>query len=138
MNQDLNNFDKVDEELQDKWLNENLKLIQIDPPKDFTNKVMEQIEIKPNPLSNSPLLWILAVVPASILIWIILFSLNGLNLSNQVNLSFIPDVSKIISLYELSKYVLMILLGGLFFIGLDFFLNKRLEHKESFFSFMVV
>jgi len=139
MNQDLENIDKVNDEFQDDWLNQNLKLIQIDPPIDFTKKVIEQVEIKPNPLSNSPLFWILATVPTVILLWFIFFTLNGLSQEyQQINLNFIPDISKIITFYQLSKYVLMVVLGGLFFIGLDYFLNKRLSGRESLYSFLMV
>ena len=138
MNQDINSFDKVDDELQDDWLNDNLKLIQMEPPQNFTKKVIEQIEVKPNPLSNSPIFWILAVIPAVMLIWFILFALNTVSVNYQFNLNFIPNISSLISLYALSKYVLMIVVGGLFFIGLDYFLNKGLSHRESFFSFMIV
>lgn len=137
MNQDLENFDKVDNELQDDWLNQNLKFIQIDPPKDFTKNVIEQIEIKPNPLNNSPIFWILAIVPTAIILWLVLFSVSSLSNDYHFNIS-IPDVSGIISFYQLSKYVLMVVFGGLFFIGLDYFLNKQLLKKQSFFSFMMV
>lgn len=138
MNQDYNTFEKVDDEFQDDWLNQNLKFIQLDPPKDFTKKVVEQVEIKPNTLSNSPMFWMLVSVPSAILIWFLLYSIYSINISYQINLTFIPNVSKIIPFYILSKYVLMIVFSGLFFFGLDYFLNKRLLEKQSFFSFMIV
>jgi hypothetical protein len=138
MNQNINNFDGVDDELQDDWLNENLKLIQKDPPQGFTGKVVEQIEPVQNPLGNSPLFWILAAVPGMFLIWIIVFIINSLNVNYQLNLNYLPNITSEISLFTLSKYVLMITIGGLFFIGLDYFLNKRLLHKGSFFSFILV
>lgn len=138
MNQDYNTFEKVDDEFQDDWLNQNLKFIQLDPPKDFTKKVVEQVEFKPNTLSNSPMFWILVSVPSAILVWFLLYSIYSINISYQINLTFIPNVSKIIPFYILSKYVLMIVFSGLFFFGLDYFLNKRLLEKQSFFSFMMV
>jgi len=139
MNQDLENVDKVNDEFQDNWLNQNLKLIQLDPPNDFTKKVIEQIEVTPNPLSNSPILWILASVPAAILLWLLIFALNSLSHNyQQFDLSFIPDISNIISFNQLSKYVLMVVLGGLFLFGLDYYLNKHLSGKESFYSFLII
>jgi hypothetical protein len=138
MNENINDFDKVKEGLQDDWLSDNLKVLQMEPPQDFTKKALEQIEIKPNPLSNSPVFWILAVVPSLFLVWLALFAINSLNISNKLNLNFLPKVSSLMSLTELSRYSIMIVVGGLFFIGLDYFLNKRLSHRESFFSFLVV
>ena len=137
MNQDFDNIEKVDDELHDEWLSQNLKYIQVDPPKDFTSNVIEKIEIKPNPLSGSPIFWILAVIPITFLVWLLFFSLGSTNHNFGINHS-IPNVSSIISIYELSKYVLMVVTGGLFFIGLDYFLSKQLSHKKSFFSFMFV
>lgn len=138
MNEDLNNIEKVNDEFQDAWLTENLNLTILEPPQDFTKKVMEQVEVKPNTLSGSPLFWILAILPATILVWLILFVLGTLNSSYDFNLSFIPNISKFISFYAISKYAIMITIGGLFFIGLDYMLNKQLSHRESFFSFLVV
>jgi hypothetical protein len=138
MNENINDFDKVKEGLQDEWLSDNLKVLQMEPPLDFTKKVLEQIEIKPNPLTNSPVFWILAVVPSIFLGWLALFALNSLNISAKFNLSFLPKASNLLSLTDLSKYSIMVVLGGLFFIGLDYFLNKKLSHRESFFSFLVV
>jgi hypothetical protein len=138
MNENINNFDKVDEELHDDWLNENLKLVQVEPPLDFTKKVMEKVEVKPNPLSNSPVFWILAIVPGIFLVWLIMYGINTVGVSYQSNLDFIPKVSNLVTLTTLSKYVIMIVIGGIFFIGLDYFLSNRLSHRESFFNFLVV
>lgn len=138
MNQDFENIEKVENELQDDWLKQNLTLIKLDPPKDFTEKVIEQIEIKPNPIGNSPIFWLLALIPVAIFAWFLLYYLNGLNGEISSNLNFIPNVSKIISFYQLSKYIIMIVLGGLFFIGIDLFISKKLHHRESFFSFLMV
>jgi len=138
MNQDFNNIEKENDDLQDVWLTENLKFTQLEPSLGFTQKVIEQIEVKPNPLNGSPLFWILAVIPVTILLWLILFTLGDLNSSYHFNLSFIPNISSYISLYTLSKYVLMITLGGLFFIGFDLILNKGLAHHRFFFSFFLV
>lgn len=138
MNQDLENIELGNDELQDEWLTQNLKLTQLEPPLDFTQKVIEQIEIKPNPLSGSPLFWILTAIPAVVLMWLILYTLGTVNTSYQLNLSFIPKISSLISLYSLSKYVLMITFAGLFFIGLDHFMSKGLSHKHSLFSFVLV
>jgi len=138
MNDNISNLNEVREEFQDNWLSENLKSLQMEPPQDFTRKVMEQIEIKPNPLSNSPLFWILAVVPSFFLIWLAVYALNTLNASYQVNLNFLPKVSSLVSISTLSRYSIMIVAGGLFFIGLDHFLNKRLSHRESIFNFLLV
>lgn len=135
MNEDYNNIDKENDGLQDDWLTQNLNITQIEPPLDFTQKVMEQIEVKQNPLKGSPIFWILAVIPGVILLWLVLYSLGSLNISY---LDFIPKVSNLISIYSLSKYVLMITFGGLFFIGIDHFINKRLSHRESYFSFLLV
>jgi hypothetical protein len=138
MNQDLENIEMVNDELHDEWLTQNLKFTQIEPSHDFTKKVMEQIEVKPNPLNGSPLFWVLAAIPGVVLLWLILFTLGTLNSSYHLNLNFIPNISNFISLYSLSKYVLMITLAGLFFIGLDHIMSKGLSHRESFFSFMLV
>jgi hypothetical protein len=138
MNEIINNFNKVDEELHDDWLNENLKLVQVEPPLDFTKKVMEKVEVKPNPLSNSPIFWILAIVPGIFLVWLIMYALNTVGVNYQTNLDFIPKVSNLVTLTTLSKYVIMIVIGGLFFIGLDYFLSNRLLHRETFFSFLIV
>lgn len=137
MNQEIDNIENVDDNLQDEWLSQSLKSIQIDPPKDFTSNVIEQVEIKPNPLNNSPLFWILAVIPAVFLIWILFPLLGSLDHNFSANHN-IPNITSIISIYLLSKYVLMVVIGGLFFIGLDYFLSKQLSHKKSFFSFMLV
>jgi len=140
MNTDSNNIEKIDDEfqLQDNWLADNLKLTQLEPSKDFTKKVVEQVIVKPNPLSGSPLFWILATIPSVILIWLILFFLSSVNLGNHLNLNFLSNIVNTISLYSLTKYILMVTFAGLFFIGLDYFLSKRLLHKESFFSFMLI
>jgi hypothetical protein len=138
MNQNLDNIEKVNDELHDGWLTENLTFAQLEPPQNFTQKVMEQIEVKPNPLSNSPLFWILAVVPVAILLWLILSTLGDLNSSYHFNLNFIPNISSYISLYTLCKYVLMTTLAGLFFIGFDLILNKGITHHKSFFTFLLV
>jgi len=140
MNTDNINIEKIDDEsqLQDNWLADNLKLTQLEPSKDFTKNVVEQVFVKPNPLSGSPLFWILAVIPSVILIWLILFFLSSANLGGHFNLSFISSIVNAISIYSLTKYVLMVTFAGLFFIGLDYFLNKRLLHRESFFSFMLI
>ena len=138
MNQNINNFDKIDDELQDDWLNDNLNLIQIEPPHDFTKKVVAQIEIKPNPLTSSPLFWILAVIPSTFLVWLAIYALNTISISDQLGLGFLPKISSMISLFTLSKYVLMVVIGGLYFIGLDYFLSKRISHKESFVNFLLV
>lgn len=135
MNQDTNNIDREQDELQDDWLTKNLNISQIEPPIDFTQKVMEQIEIKPNPLSGSPIFWILAAVPGIILLWIALYAIGTLNISE---LNFIPKVNNLISIYALSKYVLMITFGGLFFIGIDQLISKQLSHRESYFNFLLV
>jgi len=138
MNQDLNNSVRVNDELQDNWLNDNLKLIQVEPPLGFTQQVLEKIELKPNPLSNSPIFWILAVIPGTFLVWLVVYALNALSVSFPLMVDFLPKISNSIPLFVLSKYVLMIVIGGLFFIGLDYFLNRRLSHRESFFSFILV
>ncbi len=138
MNQDLNNFDKIGDDLHDAWLSDNLKLLQIEPPKDFTKKVIAQIEIKPNPLSNSPLFWILAMIPCVLTLLLFFYALNFANTTYQFRLDFLPNISNIISLLVLSKYALMIAAGGLFFIGLDYFLNKHISKRESFSSFLLV
>jgi uncharacterized membrane protein len=138
MNQDLDNFEKVNDELHDEWLTENLQFAQLEPPQNFTRNVMEQIEVKPNPLSGSPLFWILAIIPGMILIWLILFTLGAVNSSYNLNLDFIPNISSYISLYTLSKYVIMVTIGGLFFIGIDHFISKGLSQRESYFSFLLV
>lgn len=140
MNTDSNNFEKIDDEFlfQDNWLEDNLKLTQLEPSKDFTKKIVDQVIVKPNPLSGSPLFWILAIVPSVFLIWLILYFLSSMNLGNHFNLSFLSSFVNGISLYTLTKYVLMVTFGGLFFIGLDYFLSKRLSHRESFFSFMLI
>lgn len=140
MNTDSNNIEKIDDEFQfqDNWLADNLKLTQLEPSKDFTKKVVEQVIVKPNPLSGSPLFWILATIPSVILIWLILFFLSSVNLGNHLNLNFLSNIVNTISLYSLTKYILMVTFAGLFFIGLDYFLSKRLLHKESFFSFMLI
>ncbi len=135
MNNDFNSIGKENDGLQDDWLTQNLNITQLEPSTDFTQKVMEQIEIKPSSLNGSPLFWILVTIPGVILLWLILFTLGTLN-SNY--LSFIPKVANLISIYALSKYVLMITFGGLFFIGVDHFINKRLSHRESYFSFLLV
>ncbi len=135
MNQDFNNIDKEHDELQDDWLTQNLNITQIEPPLDFTHKVMEQIEVKPNPLNGSPLFWILVAIPSVILLWLVLYTLGSMNISY---LNFVPKVSNLISIYSLSKYLLMITFGGLFFIGIDYFINKQLSHRESYFSFLLV
>ena len=135
MNQDNYNFDKEHDELQDDWLTRNLNITQLQPSADFTQKVMEQIEIKPNSLNGSPLFWILVAIPGVILLWLILYTLGALNSSY---LNFIPKVANLISIYALSKYVLMITFGGLFFIGVDYFISKQLSHKQSYFSFLLV
>jgi len=138
MNKNLENIELGNDELQDDWLTQNLKLTQLEPSLDFTQKVIEQIEVKPNPLSGSPIFWVLAVIPAVVLLWLLLYTLGNVNASYQLNLNFIPNISNLISLYTLSKYVLMITFAGLFFIGLDHFMSKGLSHKQSFFSFMLV
>ena len=140
MNTHSNNIEKIDDEFQfqDNWLADNLKLTQLEPSKDFTKKVVEQVIVKPNPLSGSPLFWILATIPSVILIWLILFFLSSVNLGNHLNLNFLSNIVNTISLYSLTKYILMVTFAGLFFIGLDYFLSKRLLHKESFFSFMLI
>ncbi len=138
MNQDIINIDKENDGLQDEWLSENLTITQIEPSLDFTQKVMEQIEVKPNPLNGSPLFWILTAIPGVILVWLLFFTIGTLNSSYHFNLSFIPNISNLISIYTLSKYLLMITLGGLFFIGFDYFLSKRIAHRESFHSFLMI
>ena len=140
MNTDSNNIEKIDDEFQfqDNWLEDNLKLTQLEPSKDFTKKIVEQVIVKPNPLSGSPLFWILAIVPSVFLIWLILYFLSSMNLGNHFNLNFLSSFVNGISLYTLTKYVLMVTFGGLFFIGLDYFLSKRLSHRESFFSFLLI
>ncbi|RPH27283.1 MAG: hypothetical protein EHM93_19305 [Bacteroidales bacterium] len=135
MNQDINNIDKENDGLQDEWLTKNLNFTQIAPPLDFTQKVMEQIEVKPNPLSDSPIFWILAAIPGVIILWLALYSIGSLNISY---LDFVPKVTNMISIYALSKYLLMITFCGLFFIGMDYFISKRLSHRESFFSSLMI
>ena len=135
MNQDFNNIDKENDGLQDDWLSENLTITQIKPSLDFTQKVMEQIEIKPNPLSGSPLFWILVAIPGVVLLWFALYAIGSLN-TNYLN--FIPKVNNLISIYALSKYLLMVTFGGLFFIGFDYFLSKGITHRKSYFSFLMV
>jgi len=135
MNNNFNNIDKVNDGLQDDWLTQNLNITQIEPSTDFTQKVMEQIEIKPNSLNGSPLFWLLVAIPGVILLWLILFTLGTLNSSY---LDFIPKVANLISIYALSKYVLMITFGGLFFIGVDYFISKQLTHKQTYLSFLLV
>lgn len=138
MNQDLNNFDRISDELHDDWLTDNLKLIQIEPPQNFTEKVVKQIEIEPNPLNNSPLFWILAIIPCVLLIWLVLYALNLANTTYQFRMDFLPNISNIISFLALSKYALMIVAGGLFFIGLDYFLSKQISKRESFTNLILV
>lgn len=138
MNQDLNNLNKTRDEFHDDWLTDNLKLIQIEPPQDFTQKVVKQIEVEPNPLSNSPLFWILVIVPFVLLVWLVLYALNLANTTYQFRLDFLPNISNIISLLVLSKYALMIVAGGLFFIGLDHFLSKHILNRESFINFLLI
>ena len=135
MNNDFNNIDKANNGLQDDWLTQNLNITQIEPPIDFTKKVMEQIEVKPNPLNGSPLFWILVAIPGVILLWLALYTLGNLNISY---LNFIPKVADIVSIYSLSKYVILFTAGGLFFIGIDYFISKQLSHKQSYFSFLLV
>lgn len=138
MNQDSNNSKKVNDELHDEWLVENLPFAQLEPPQDFTRNVMEQVEVKPNPLNGSPIFWILAIIPGMILIWLILFTLGAVNSNYHLNLDFIPSISSYISLYSLSKYVIMVTIGGLFFIGFDHFISKKLLQRESYFSILLV
>jgi len=140
MNTDSNNIEKIDDEFQfqDNWLADNLKLTQLEPSKDFTKNIVEEVIIKPNPLSGSPLFWILAAIPSVILIWIILYFLSSANLGGQFNLKFISNIVNDVSIYSLTKYALMVTFAGLFFIGLDYFLSKRLLHRESFFSFLLI
>lgn len=138
MNQDLNNLDKIHDEFHDDWLTDNLKLIQIEPPLNFTQKVVKQIEVEPNPLSNSPLFWILVITPCLLLVWLMLYALNLASITYQIQLDFLPNISSIISFSALSKYALMIASGGLFFIGLDYFLSKHLLKRESFISFLLI
>ncbi|NVO08361.1 MAG: hypothetical protein HXX16_00200 [Bacteroidales bacterium] len=138
MNQNLNNFDKIGDELHDDWLSGNLKLTRIEPPLDFTKNVIERIEKKPNLLSNSSIFWILAIVPFILLVWLMLYALNLASITYQFRLDFIPNISNVVSFSVLSKYVLMIAFGGLFFIGLDYFLSKYISKRESFFSFLLV
>lgn len=140
MNTDNINIEKIDDEfqLQDNWLADNLKLTQLEPSQDFSQNVVEQVIVKANPLSGSPLFWILAIVPSAFLIWLVLFFLSSINLGNHFNLNFLSNIVNGISLYTLTKYVLMVTFAGLFFIGLDYFLSKRLSHGESFFNFMLI
>jgi len=138
MDQDLNNLDKAHDEFHDDWLADNLKLIQIEPPQNFTQKVVKQIEVEPNPLTNSPLFWILVIVPFVLLVWLVLYVLNLANTTYQFRLDFLPNISNVISLLVLSKYALMIASGGLVFIGLDYFLSKHLLKRESFINFLLI
>ena len=135
MYSDLNNLDKENEGLQDDWLTQNLNITQLDPPHYFTQKVMEQIEIKPNPLNGSPIFWILVAIPGVILLWLALYTLGSMNISY---LNFIPKVSDLISIYALSKYVIMFMVGGLFFIGIDYFISKQLSRKQSYSNFLLI
>lgn len=138
MDQDLNDLDEMRDEFYDDWLADNLKLIQIEPPQDFTQKILKKIEVEPNPLSNSPLFWILVIVPFVLLVWLVLYALNFANTTYQFRLDFLPNISNIISLLVLSKYALLIVAGGLFFIGLDHFLSKHILKRESFINFLLV
>ena len=134
MNEELN-IDKNDLDLNDPWLSQNLVITQVEPPLDFTQKVIEKVEIKPNPLSGSPLFWILVAIPCIMLLWLISYALGSVD---SHYLDFIPKISSKISIYTLSKYVMMVTLAGLFFIGIDYYISKRLSHKESFFGFILV
>ncbi|HCT29512.1 MAG TPA: hypothetical protein DIW31_01985 [Bacteroidales bacterium] len=134
MNEDFN-IEKNDLDLIDPWLSKNLIITQVELPLDFTKKVIEKIEIQPNPLSGSPIFWILITIPCIMLLWLISYALGSVD-SHYLN--FIPKISSEISIYTLSKYVLMITLAGLFFIGIDYYISKRLLHKESFFGFILV
>jgi hypothetical protein len=136
MNQDANSFDRVDDELKDTWLTNNLKLTQLEPTKDFTKKVVKKATVKPSQTEESPLFWILIITSGIFLIWIVLFSLSAVGDSYITGL--IPNVSKYISLYKLSKYVIMISLSGLFFIGLDRLLSKKFSIHKLLHSFFVV
>ena len=138
MNTDNNNIEKIDDEFQDDWLADNLKLTQLEPSMDFTPNVVEQVIVKPNPLIESPLFWILAIVPSVFLIWLVLYFLSSINFGNHFDLNFLSNILNNVSLYTLTKYVLMVIFAGLFFIGLDYFFSKRLSHRESFFSFMLI
>jgi hypothetical protein len=137
MNQDLENLDKVNQAFNDEWLTDNLKFTQLEPPKDFTQNVMEQIEVKPNPLNGS-ILWVIAIVPGVILVWLVLYFLGSAGSIYNFDLSFIPKVSSLISFYSLCKYAIMITLAGLFFVGIDHYLSKSLSHRESMFSFVMI
>ncbi len=134
MNEDLN-INKNDLDLADPWLSQNLFITQVEPPLDFTKKVIEKVEVKTNPLNGSPLFWVLVAIPCVLLLWFISYALGSVD---SQYLDFIPKVSSKISIYALSKYVMMITLAGLFFIGMDHFISKKLSHKESFFSFLMV
>ena len=138
MNQDFEKNDMVDDELHDEWLQQQLRTVQLEPPVDFTTKVVEQVEIKPNLLSNSPFFWMIVSVPLALIVWFLLQIIS--DFSNEFQLSFriIPDIGQIISFYQLSKYVLMIIFGGLLFFGFDLLLSKQFTQKEKFFySFFV-
>lgn len=134
MNEDLN-INKNELDLNDPWLSQNLIITQVEPPLDFTKKVIEKVEIKPNPLSGSPLFWILVAIPCIMLLWFTSYALGSVD---SQYLDFIPKISSKISIYSLSKYVMMITIAGLFFIGIDYFISKKLSHKESFFSFLMI
>lgn len=135
MNKDFNNIDEENDGLQDDWLSQNLSVTQVEAPLDFTQKVMGQIEIKPNPLNGSPIFWILATIPGVVILWLLLYTLGSMNISY---LNFIPKVSDLISIYTLSRYVILFTLGGLFFIGIDYFISKQISRKQSYFNFLLV
>lgn len=127
----LNNLS--DNEFDDPWLKASLSELQIAPPPDFTQKVMEKVTPRESPFGETPVVLLLAGIPVLFILWIMLSAINMVSETCSFNLDFLVKLNQYISWSRIGEYGFLLLVGSLFLVALDYLLGKRRHESITFF-----
>mgnify|MGYP001768247781 CR=1 FL=1 len=119
--------DKNNEMLEDKWLSENLSQIVMMPTESFTKEVVEKLDITPKQKWDSPIFWILILVPLTFIITGFVFTVIPILNACNINLGFSLNNY---SFLAVSKTVLLIALTGVGLIIIDYFINRGVSKRS--------
>jgi|GEM_PF-2021081 hypothetical protein len=122
-----------DNEFDDPWLKASLSELQIAPPPDFTQKVMEKVAPRENPFGETSVVLLLAVIPVLFIGWIMLSAVNLVSETCSINLNFLAKLNQFVSWSRIGEYGFLLLVGSLFLIALDYLLGKRRHESITFF-----
>lgn len=122
-----------DNEFDDPWLKANLSELQIAPPPDFTQKVMENVAPRANPFGENPIVLLLAGIPVLFIAWMMLRAINIVSETYSINLNFLAKLNQFVSWSKVGEYGFLLLVGSLLLVALDYLLGKRRHESITFF-----